>query len=212
PPPALPPPAHRRCADRPRTPGPPPPRFRGVGYGPATRLTHHAHRASAMVRPGGLLRSGRARLPAAGGGAPTRGDRAWAARGLRREPRRLRPDDGRTRLHCDRDHAGAGLFGGRGAALCKAPDDRNERGSRGKGEGGAGTVFAVGLVSPLVLVDEGINALARAFGEKGVGLVLAGSGAALVIAYVIRFLAIAIGFAQAGFSRISMELDDVARP
>src|SRR5215475_3771869 len=74
-----------------------------------------------------------------------------------------------------------------------------------------GTVLALGLLSPLVLVDEGINALARAFGEKGVGLVLAGSGAALVIAYVIRFLAIAIGFAQAGFSRISMELDDVAR-
>jgi iron(III) transport system permease protein len=74
-----------------------------------------------------------------------------------------------------------------------------------------GTVLALGLLSPLVLVDEGINALARVFGEKGVGLVLAGSGAALVIAYVIRFLAIAIGFAQAGFSRISMELDDVAR-
>ena len=40
---------------------------------------------------------------------------------------------------------------------------------------------------------------------------LAGSAAALVIAYVIRFLAIAIGFAQAGFSRIAPELDDVAR-
>ena len=74
-----------------------------------------------------------------------------------------------------------------------------------------GTVLALGLLSPLVLVDEGINALAQAFGEKGVGLVLAGSSAALIIAYVIRFLAIAIGFAQAGFSRISTELDDVAR-
>src|SRR5438132_2512576 len=74
-----------------------------------------------------------------------------------------------------------------------------------------GTVLALGLLSPLVLVDEGINALAQAFGAKGVGLVLAGSSAALIIAYVIRFLAIAIGFAQAGFSRISTELDDVAR-
>ena len=35
-----------------------------------------------------------------------------------------------------------------------------------------GTVLALGLLSPLVRVDEGINALARAFGEKGVGLVL----------------------------------------
>src|SRR5262249_24075670 len=74
-----------------------------------------------------------------------------------------------------------------------------------------GTVLALGLLSPLVLVDEGINALARAFGDKGVGLVLAGSGAALGIAHWIRFLAIAIVLAQAGVSRTSMELDDVAR-
>ncbi len=74
-----------------------------------------------------------------------------------------------------------------------------------------GTVLALGLLSPLVLVDESINALARAFGGAGVGLVLAGSSAAVVIAYVIRFLAIAIGFAQAGFARISQEFDDVAR-
>jgi iron(III) transport system permease protein len=60
-----------------------------------------------------------------------------------------------------------------------------------------GTVLALGLLSPLVLVDEGINTLAQAFGIERVGLLLAGSGAALVIAYVIRFLAIAIGFAQA---------------
>jgi iron(III) transport system permease protein len=74
-----------------------------------------------------------------------------------------------------------------------------------------GTVLALGLLSPLVLVDDGINAVTRAFGGHGVGLVLAGSAAALVIVYVIRFLAIAIGFAQAAYSRISPELDDVAR-
>ncbi len=74
-----------------------------------------------------------------------------------------------------------------------------------------GTVLALGLLSPLVLVDDGINVLARLFTGTGVGLVLAGSSAAVIIAYVIRFLAIAIGFAQAGFARISPELDDVAR-
>jgi iron(III) transport system permease protein len=74
-----------------------------------------------------------------------------------------------------------------------------------------GTVLALGLLSPLVLVDDGINVLARVFTGTGVGLVLAGSSAAVIIAYVIRFLAIAIGFAQAGFARISPELDDVAR-
>jgi iron(III) transport system permease protein len=74
-----------------------------------------------------------------------------------------------------------------------------------------GTVLALGLLSPLVLVDESINALARLFGGRGVGLLVAGSAAAVVVAYVIRFLAIAIGFAQAGYSRISTELDEVAR-
>jgi iron(III) transport system permease protein len=74
-----------------------------------------------------------------------------------------------------------------------------------------GTVLALGLLSPLVLVDDGINALARAIGHGSVGLVLAGSAAAPVIAYVMRFLAIALGFAEAGFARISNELDEVAR-
>jgi iron(III) transport system permease protein len=74
-----------------------------------------------------------------------------------------------------------------------------------------GTVLALGLLAPLVLVDEAINTLSRALGGAGVGLVLAGSVAALIIAYVIRFLAIAIGFAQAGFARLARELDDTAR-
>src|SRR6266852_1951042 len=41
-----------------------------------------------------------------------------------------------------------------------------------------GTVLALGLLSPLVLVDESLDALVRAFGGAGVGLVLAGSSAA----------------------------------
>jgi iron(III) transport system permease protein len=74
-----------------------------------------------------------------------------------------------------------------------------------------GTVLALGLLSPLVAVDEAIDALARALGGSGTGLLLAGSSAAVVIAYVVRFLAIAIGFAQAGFARIASEFDEVAR-
>ena len=74
-----------------------------------------------------------------------------------------------------------------------------------------GTVLALGLLSPLVAIDEAINWVASSFGTTGVGLVVAGSGAALVIAYAVRFLAIAIGFMQAGLARISGEFDDVAR-
>jgi iron(III) transport system permease protein len=74
-----------------------------------------------------------------------------------------------------------------------------------------GTVLALGLLSPLIAVDEGLNWLTRTFAGTQVGLVLAGSSAALLIAYVIRFLAISTGFAQAGLARISTDLDDVAR-
>jgi iron(III) transport system permease protein len=74
-----------------------------------------------------------------------------------------------------------------------------------------GTVLALGLLSPLVAVDEAINWATRTFAGTTVGLVLAGSSAALVIAYVVRFLAIATGSAQAGLARISTEIDDVAR-
>jgi iron(III) transport system permease protein len=74
-----------------------------------------------------------------------------------------------------------------------------------------GTVLALGLLSPLVAVDEAINAVTRAFAGINVGLVLAGSSAAVIIAYTVRFLAIATGMAQAGLARISIELDDAAR-
>lgn len=73
-----------------------------------------------------------------------------------------------------------------------------------------GTVLALGLLTPLIAFDEGVNAVARALAGHGVGLLLAGSSAALVIAYVVRFLAIATGFAQAGLARISRDLDDAA--
>ena len=60
-------------------------------------------------------------------------------------------------------------------------------------------------------IDEGINWVTNTVAGVSVGLVVAGSGAALVIAYVLRFLAIATGSAQAGLSRISTHMDDVAR-
>ena len=74
-----------------------------------------------------------------------------------------------------------------------------------------GTVLALALLSPLVAIDQGLNTLARALTGAGVGLLVAGSSAALVIAYVIRFLTIATGSAQAGLARVSTHVDDAAR-
>ena len=74
-----------------------------------------------------------------------------------------------------------------------------------------GTVLALALLSPLVAIDEGLNAVSRTVAGVSVGLVVAGSGAAIVIAYVVRFLTIATGSASAGLSRISTRVDDAAR-
>jgi iron(III) transport system permease protein len=74
-----------------------------------------------------------------------------------------------------------------------------------------GTVLALGLLSPLIAFDEALNWMARLTLSHGVGLVLAGSSAAILLAYTVRFLAIATGLAQAGLARISTDLDDAAR-
>lgn len=74
-----------------------------------------------------------------------------------------------------------------------------------------GTVLALGLMTPLVRIDEALNTISSLLGGAHLGLILAGSSAALIIAYVLRFLAIATGSAQAGLARIPHEMDDVAR-
>jgi iron(III) transport system permease protein len=74
-----------------------------------------------------------------------------------------------------------------------------------------GTVLALGLLSPLVAIDEAIGGAAKALAGINPGLLLAGSSAAVICAYVVRFLAISTGLAQAGLARIATDLDDAAR-
>lgn len=74
-----------------------------------------------------------------------------------------------------------------------------------------GLVLALGLLAPVLAFDNGLNAFARMFALPLPGLVVMGSGAALVIAYTIRFLAIPTGFIKAAFERIPRDYDDSAR-
>ena len=74
-----------------------------------------------------------------------------------------------------------------------------------------GLVLALGLLTPVLAIDNGLNTLAGWMGRPLPGLVLVGSGAAVVIAYVIRFLAVPSGFIRAGFERIPRDYDDSAR-
>ncbi|MDQ0511707.1 ABC transporter permease [Ancylobacter amanitiformis] len=74
-----------------------------------------------------------------------------------------------------------------------------------------GTVLAVGLLVPLAGFDNIVSAFsAQVFGHA-TGLLLSGSGAALIIAYVIRFLAIPVGGLEAGYGKIGTTIDMAAR-
>jgi iron(III) transport system permease protein len=74
-----------------------------------------------------------------------------------------------------------------------------------------GTVLALGLLIPLAGLDNRIDGLMRqAFGVS-TGLLLSGSQFALVLAYSIRFLAVALGSIDAGLHRISPNLDAASR-
>jgi iron(III) transport system permease protein len=74
-----------------------------------------------------------------------------------------------------------------------------------------GTVLALGLLGPLITVDNGLNTVWRALTGERLGLVLMGSGFAIVIAYTIRFLPISTGSLAAGLERVSSGLEDAAR-
>jgi len=74
-----------------------------------------------------------------------------------------------------------------------------------------GTVLALGLLSPLVGADELINRVSGWLGMPHAGLLLAGSSFGLILAYCIRFQAIAIGFLQSGLGRVPSELDAAAQ-
>ncbi|MDO9381387.1 MAG: iron ABC transporter permease [Hyphomicrobiaceae bacterium] len=74
-----------------------------------------------------------------------------------------------------------------------------------------GTVLAIGLLIPLAAADNTIDAgMQSAFGIS-TGLLFSGSLFAITLAYVIRFLTVALGGVEAGLERISPNLDSAAR-
>jgi iron(III) transport system permease protein len=74
-----------------------------------------------------------------------------------------------------------------------------------------GTVLALGLQLPLASVDNWIAQLVRAATGLSTGLMLSGTLVILILAYVIRFLAVALGAIDAGLERLSPNLDAAAR-
>jgi iron(III) transport system permease protein len=74
-----------------------------------------------------------------------------------------------------------------------------------------GTVLALGLLIPLAGFDNWLDGLLRRWIGISTGLLLSGTLATLVLAYAVRFLAVAHGTVEAGLERISPNLDAAAR-
>jgi iron(III) transport system permease protein len=74
-----------------------------------------------------------------------------------------------------------------------------------------GTVLAIGLLIPLAGIDNHVDAFTRATFGVSTGLLLSGSLFAITLAYVIRFLAVALAPIEAGMDRVSPSLDAAAR-
>lgn len=74
-----------------------------------------------------------------------------------------------------------------------------------------GAVIAVGVLIPLTGFDNMLDAFLRARFGISTGLLLTGTIAALLFAYTVRYLAVALKTVEAGFSRIPRSIDAAAR-
>jgi iron(III) transport system permease protein len=74
-----------------------------------------------------------------------------------------------------------------------------------------GAVIAVGILLPLGKLDNAIAAWVQQEFGVNTGLPLTGSIAALIYAYVVRFLAVAFQTVEAGLTRVTPSMDDAAR-
>ncbi len=74
-----------------------------------------------------------------------------------------------------------------------------------------GTVIALGLIVPLGALDNAVSRFMTDQFGVSTGLLLSGSAFALLLAYVIRFMAVAFNAIEAGWQRLSPNLDAAAR-
>jgi len=74
-----------------------------------------------------------------------------------------------------------------------------------------GTVLAIGLLLPVKLLDDALNGVLGWFSDTPPSLLFMGTLGALLAAYVIRFLVIAVGSLESGLARIPPSLEQAAR-
>jgi len=74
-----------------------------------------------------------------------------------------------------------------------------------------GAVVAVGVFTAFVGMDRRLNVFMTAAFDTPTGLLLSGTLTALIFAYVVRFLAVALNPIESGFKRLCGNLDDTSR-
>ncbi len=74
-----------------------------------------------------------------------------------------------------------------------------------------GTIIAVGVLVPFAAFDNALDGWLRASFGISSGLLLTGSIAALVFAYLVRFLAVSLNTVDSGLEKIRPSMDDAAR-
>lgn len=79
------------------------------------------------------------------------------------------------------------------------------------GYGIPGAVIAVGILIPVTRLDKAITSGITAVSGSSPGLLISGTITALIFAYLVRFLAVALGSVESGLAKIRPNLDDAAR-
>lgn len=74
-----------------------------------------------------------------------------------------------------------------------------------------GIVLAVGVIIPTAYIDNTIDLFMRTHFGITTGLLLNGTVAALIFAYVVRFLALSFGSLESGLTKITPNMDEAAR-
>lgn len=74
-----------------------------------------------------------------------------------------------------------------------------------------GSVIAVGILIPLAAFDNALDGWMRAHIGISTGLLLSGTVTALLYAYVVRFLAVALNTVEAGLGKITPSMDQASR-
>ena len=74
-----------------------------------------------------------------------------------------------------------------------------------------GTIIAIGVMLPLVWLDHRLNDAFVWLGWASPGLILSGSLVVLLLAYCVRFLAVALAGIQSGLGQVSPSLDESAK-